>query len=296
MKSTLILATVLAAGTPAAYAQDPAVPPPVPSASVSTTGQPARPSVERTSEVKVLEGILVQAMNQGASDLVRQMQLTDPGTVIQGSVIVSPARARGIELDGYGVIFDVDVPLMNMSVVWTRRLMVMQDLRNKISEARRLRARATTADDQEQLDARIQMLTNSLSMIAPPLAGPGTALATPVANASQQPQPGSVVAATVGDVAPVTPLETRSTDEMYSDAIKTSLMNAMVNHSSALLLGDDEWLTVAARDNSGPSIPGALVDRSGIILRIKGSDLAAFRAGKLNKDEVVKRIEIREWR
>ena len=82
---------------------------------------------------------------------------------------------------------------------------------------------------------------------------------------------------------------------MYSDAIKKALIDAMLNHSSGLNLGDDEWLMVAARDN-GPTDPGSINNRSGIILRIKGSDLAAFRVGKLNRDEVLKKIELLEWR
>jgi hypothetical protein len=49
------------------------------------------------------------------------------------------------------------------------------------------------------------------------------------------------------------------------------------------------------RSASG-TIPGIIDDRSGIILRIKGSDLAAFRTNKLSHDEVLKKIEIHEWR
>jgi hypothetical protein len=299
MKTTLMIAAVLAAGAPAVHAQDPPAQPPAATVPVATASVPSPASLgaqspERLNEVHMLENILVNAMNQGASDLVREMQRIDPGSVITGSVIVSPARARGIALEGYGVLFEVDVPLMNMSVVWTQRQMAVLNVRDRISEARRQLAHATAPDERQQLEARIQLLTNQLYLMAPsPVSSPASSQATPVANVTQ-PAAGSVVAATT-DVAPVGPLETRSTDEMYSDAIKTALMTAMVNHSSALMLGDDEWLTVAARDNSG-TLPGAIDDRSGIILRIKGSDLAAFRASKLNRDEVLKKIEIREWR
>jgi hypothetical protein len=294
MKTTLMIATVLAAGT-SAYAQDPVTvpPPPAASAPVQTAPAPARstlPPPDRESEVRVLGGVLVQAMNQGAADLVHQMQLIDPGSV--AGAIISEAHAHGIALEGYGVLFDVDVPLMNMSLIVTRRQIVVQNLRAEIDKAARLRAHAPP-DVQDQLDARIQMLTNTLYTIAPGVAPPAvSAVASPVPVASnlQQPPAGSVVAATA-DVTPAPPLD----DQIYSDAIKAALMNAMVNHSSALMLGDDEWLVVAARDN-GPSIPGAINDRSGIILRIKGSDLAAFRANKLSRDEVLKRIEIHEWR
>ncbi len=295
MKTTLMIATVLAAGASAVYAQDPVTaPPPAASAPVTAPAKPTVTSAERVSEVKVLEGVLVQAMNRGAADLVHQMQLIDPGSV--GNAMISQAHARGITLDGYGVLFDVDVPLMNMSLIVTQRQAFLADLQARIDEAVRLRAHATSPEVQQQLDARVQMLTKILYNNTPQAATP-LALAspvTPVANSLQQPPAGSVVAAAT-DVAVVAPLGSRSADEMYSDAIKAALMNAMVNHSSALMLGDDEWLIVAARDN-GPTIPGAIDDRAGVVLRIKGSDLAAFRASKLSRDEVLKKIEIREWR
>ena len=293
MKTTLMIATVLAAGASAVYAQDPPVAQPPVSASTPVPAPPKSTglSSERVNEIKVLEGVLVQAMNQGAADLVHQMQLIDPGSV--ANAMISQAHARGIALEGYGVLFDVDVPLMNMSLIVTQRQALVADLRAKIDEAIRLRARATSPDVQQQLDARVQMLTSILGNIAPQMATAAGSRVTPVTN-NLLPPAGSVVATTT-DVDPVAPLVTRSADEMYSDAIKTALMNAMVNHSSALMLGDDEWLTVAARDN-GPTIPGAIADRSGVILRIKGSDLTAFQRNQITREDVLKRLEIKEWR
>jgi hypothetical protein len=247
------------------------------------TSAPAA-SDERVREVKVMENILANAVGQGASDLAHQMQISDPGSVMS----INPARARGIALDGYGVLFDVDVPLMNMSVMWTRRQMLVQNLRDQIADARLAqRQRAVSADDQARLAARIQFLETQLAVLAP---SPGPSAASPLQVA--QPAPGTVVATT----ADITQTDPRSTNQMYSDAIKKALMDAMVNHSSALDLTDTEWLTVAARDNSGPTIPGGTNDLSGIILRIRGSDLAAFRANKLSRDEVLTKIEIHEWR
>lgn len=328
MKTTFILAAMLAgvAGASGAFAQGtpPTIQPPAPAATTpapqtvtapapqtattpvsqaatavapqtAPTAAPAPanlapPSPERLREVRIMESILANAVSQGAVDLARHMQETDPGSIVS----INQARARGIALEGYGVLFDVDVPLMNLSVVWTRRQMLMQDLRDQISSARRVEARATSADDRVGLEAQIQLLTRQLEGLAPPpLSAPNPA--TPVAETTQTTAAGSVVAQSV-DVASVPAVDTRSTDEMYTDAIKKALIDAMVNHSSALMLTDDEWLTVAARDNGGPTIPGTFDDRSGIILRIKGSDLAAFRANKLNREEVVKKVEIKEWR
>jgi hypothetical protein len=305
MKTTLMIATVLAAGTSAVYAQEPPIPqqalpavqqaPPVSAASeAAATPKPAPASAERVNEVKVMENIFANAVGQGAAQLARDMQATDAG-VIPGSVIVSPAHARGIALDGYGVLFDVDVPLMNMSVVWTRRQMLVQTLKDQITEAGRIRQRATP-EAQQQLDARIQMLTSQLSMLASssPAAAPTPSLAVPVSNGDQPPA-GTIVAATTDATAVAPPVDTRNPDEMYSDAIKKALMDAMINHSAGLMLGDGEWLVVAARDN-GPTDPGSINNRSGILLRISGTDLAAFRAGKLSRDEVLKKIELLEWR
>jgi hypothetical protein len=326
MKTTLMIATVLAAGASAVYAQEPPVaqPPaaaesvPGPTQSASITGptqsasvngptqsasitgptQPSPASPERVREVRMLEGIFVNAVNQGASDLTQQMQMIDPGTVIPGSVMVSPAHARGIALDGYGVLFDVDLPLMNMSVMWSRRQLAVLNLREQISEARRVLAHAASPADQQRITAQIDMLTNTLYVLTGPPPGNTSSIASGVVAVSQggaQPAPGSVMAATTDAAA--APIDiTRTPDEMYSDAIKKALMDTMVNHSSALMLGDDEWLIVAARDNNGPSIPGAIDDRSGVVLRIKGSDLAAFRTNKMTRDEVLKKVEIREWR
>jgi len=301
MKTTLMIATVLAAGASAVYAQDPPAaqqPPTAPAATTASTPgptKPAPPSAERLSEVHMLESILANAVNQGASALAHEMQQTDPGSLIS----INQARARGIALDGYGVLFDVDVPLMNMSVMWSERKMFVQQLRNRVGDARRYQARATTAEDKQRLQDQIDLLTTQIEAMTPrPIAPPPPppTPVTPVADTVQAP-PGTVVAAnTPPDVAPVASIDTRSTDEMYTDAIKKALMDAMVNHSSALNLTDAEWLLVAARDNNGPTIPGAINDRSGIILRIKGSDLAAFRANKLSRDEVLKKVEILEWR
>jgi hypothetical protein len=138
------------------------------------------------------------------------------------------------------------------------------------------------------------MLTSQLSMLVSPPAAAMASLAVPVANSDQSPA-GTVVAQTTDATAVAPPVDTRNPDEMYSDAIKKALMDAMLNHSSGLMLGDGEWLVVAARDN-GPTDPGSINNRSGILLRIRGADLAAFRAGKLNRDEVLKKIELLEWR
>jgi len=69
----------------------------------------------------------------------------------------------------------------------------------------------------------------------------------------------------------------------------------MLKHSLSLHIGDNEWLTVAARDGEGPPVPGQIDDASTIVISIKGSDLSAFITNKLTRDDVLKRVKIREF-
>jgi hypothetical protein len=78
--------------------------------------------------------------------------------------------------------------------------------------------------------------------------------------------------------------------------VKAALVDAMIENSGPIALGAEEWLTVAARDNvpRDPLIPTDAADTRSIIFRIKGSDLAAYRAGRVTLDDIRKKVETRE--
>jgi hypothetical protein len=109
--------------------------------------------------------------------------------------------------------------------------------------------------------------------MAPPAAAGGIAVATTVTE-------------------PVTP-EPKDPNEQYTEAVKTALVDAMLDYGG-LPIGADEWLVVAARDSEGPLTPGAVDDASTIVLKVKGSDLLAFRSNKLTREEARKKVEVRE--
>ena len=69
----------------------------------------------------------------------------------------------------------------------------------------------------------------------------------------------------------------------------------MLDFGGLLPLAADEWLTVAARDNQDVIIPGDIAEVVTVIMRVKGSDLAEFKAGRLTADDVRKRVEVREF-
>ena len=84
-------------------------------ATVTAQDAPSRPDAPQRNQIRMMENVLTGAVRQGAESLARTMQVKEPGSLI----VTGTARARGIVLEGYGVFFDVDVPMMKQSVVWS---------------------------------------------------------------------------------------------------------------------------------------------------------------------------------
>ena len=81
-------------------------------------------------------------------------------------------------------------------------------------------------------------------------------------------------------------------DKVFGTSIP--LGPSMLDYTVPLGIRADEWLTVAARRHDDrPLIAPADSDARSVVIRIKGGDLAAFRAGQLTKDEALKRMEVR---
>jgi hypothetical protein len=95
--------------------------------------------------------------------------------------------------------------------------------------------------------------------------------------------------------APINPLLLQNPDLAYEIEVREALIGAMLEYGGPLPLGPDEWLTVAARDNQDVIIPGDMAEVVTVIMRIKGNDLAEFKAGRLTAAEVRKRVEVREF-
>jgi hypothetical protein len=78
----------------------------------------------------------------------------------------------------------------------------------------------------------------------------------------------------------------------YTDAVKRQLIDAMLEYSSPLGLRPNEWLTIAARDGD-PPLPTVIYESITMVVRARGADLAEFRAGRLSREEMLKRVEVR---
>ena len=80
-------------------------------------------------------------------------------------------------------------------------------------------------------------------------------------------------------------------DADYVASVQRQLVSAMLDHSKALDLGSNEWLTVEARE--AQETPGQISQPSTMILRVRGTDLTEFLAGRLTREEVRKRVQVR---
>jgi hypothetical protein len=313
VKATLFILTgIVAACGGAVHAQ--VAPAPLPSVAAvpdapsdtqqagSPSSAPAKPVADsRHDDIRMMESVLTQALQKGAQDLARQLRVNEPNSAF----VTGTGRARGFILDGYGVFFDVDVPGMKQSVVWSAQMVqLMQDRERALQDLERLRP-----DDPLRKVAELQF--RQIQRLIAAAQGGAVLVPSPVAPTQLAPQ-GLVGAATVpvtnesmvatpaappGPAAPAASpaTEIRDPNELYTESVKNALIDAMLKYSAFLKIPDNEWLTVAASDSEGPQIPGQIDDASRILIRVKGADLAAFQAGRLTREEVLKKVEVREY-
>ena len=88
------------------------------------------------------------------------------------------------------------------------------------------------------------------------------------------------------------------TNRRYTEEVQRALIDAMIDFSAPMTIGNDEWLTVAARDNErrdslAPQDPYEEVVT--VLLRIKGADLKEYRSGRIDKVEARKRVRVGEF-
>lgn len=277
------LAALLAGAAPAAAQQpvlpesDPSPPPRV------ATGPPQAPrqaAAHARYQIRLLEGVLESAVQHGAQVVTMQIRQFSPDLM----VFSGPARARGYRLDGYGVFFSVDVPAVRRSVTWSFRTLNQggNELGRALQSLRRAVATQADSRTRTELEQALRLVELQVGPVPPTPVMPGT----PVASA----EPAAEVVVTA-EPQPVM----RDPDAAYEEEVKNALVDAMLDHGSPLDIGAEEWLTVAARDTEDRLMTTDLDDTVTIVLRIRGSDLRAFRAGSLARDDARRRVEVREF-
>jgi hypothetical protein len=295
---------------------------------VSAQDAPAPKPVDRVElrhQIYVMEGALARAVEFGAQRLNRELRSIAPDMFL----LAGNAQARGVYLDGYGIFFDVEVPMLRESMMWSLRVMLDQDdsrIRSDVANLRRWVQRVEDPAARASLEQAIRRLESQ----AMPLAGVGRPGAgrpaggdSPVAAASAvsagaptqgTPPPGATPQGTPpGATPPGTPPGTapsaeppdvswlrdpNQTNRAYTESVQRALIDAMLDFSAPMAIGDAEWLTVAARDNArrdtlAPQDPFEEVVT--LMLKIRGADLREYRSGTIDKPVARKRVQVSEF-
>jgi hypothetical protein len=252
-------------------------------AAFAQTRQSASDEKQARYEIAQMERLLEGAVEHGVANIRDRLQAVGPTELL----ISDNARARGFRLDGYGVFFDVVVPSLDTTVLWSIRTLD-QNLLGLQSALKELETHVKQSGDVnlEQALRRIEL------QVDPLLVARSATPATPVASGARN-LTGSVAA--TADVAPqpADPIFANP-NEVYRAEVTRALMDALLDHSSSLGIEPTEWLTLAARRNDErPRLAPADTDARTFFIRLRGSDLAAFLARQISRDEALKRIEVR---
>ena len=238
--------------------------------------------IHQRQQVATMEAVLQQAIVHGADLVYAQFR-----SVFQDRPrLGSQPRAVGFMVPNSGPVFFVDVPMIQLPILW-EVLARDQEYRNALAQLQRMRTQWSSMSPGRERDELLAAINRSEQRL-----GIGTM------PESGRVGPNGVPAIQTGVPGAVGAVELKDADDpesVYSREVKEALIEAMLTSSQLLNVGPDEWLTVTAiarETNNGA--PGQSVDSSRGIIRVKGSVLAAFRAGTITKEEARKQVEIRE--
>ena len=229
------------------------------------------PAAER--QVRLMEPALEQAVRRGVDAVEQRLRAPVPGLIFFAGTI----QARGFVVDGYGLFFDVEYPVVRRSILWSMGAIEqfdggmtqsLEDLRLHALEMPAGPARSAL----EQAVRELERLTR------PPVAMPETAAGSDPTDGGREQRRLPTAAADL--------------EAFYHAALQGALADALVAYGGAMppgALADGEWLTVAARDGRGRRAG----ERRTLRLRIRGGHLSELRDGRLSAEDARARIEIR---
>jgi hypothetical protein len=231
--------------------------------------------------IAMMEASLERSISMGAVPVIRQVQdlVGDPPRLL------GVPRATGTRLEGIGVFFNVQVPALNVPILWEMRHVVDTRATNAILAELRMfarqqpqgPARAQFEDFIAQLEARNGAPTTDRlrqNVSAASLGAP-EAVRVPAA-----PEP-------AGGGAVLNPYD------VYRNGIKAAIIDVMLESSGSLSIGPDEWLIVSARRDTprDPLFPADFIDTTTWVAKVKGSDLEAFRTQRITEAEARKLVQ-----
>ena len=253
--------------------------------------------------IYVMEGALAKAVEFGARRLNREIRSAMPEVM----ALSGQPQARGVYLEGYGIYFDVSVPVLNQVMMWSLRTMMGPDA-GAVAALNQLKSYVQT-EKNPSTRASLEGMIERLELQLGPL--------PPAADQPQFPTSARQAAGTVGAAMvtpegprPATPEATpgqgfdrkyfqdpNAINRIYTESVQNALVDTIIDYAIPTSIKPEEFLTVAARDNMQRDTlapPDPYEEVVTILLRVRGSDLSAYRAGQIDAAEVRRRIEIRE--
>jgi hypothetical protein len=289
-----IVALAMTSGAPALPVQDPpaGAPPAVemqqPEVRPLTPQQAAAAAQKRRNQIQLMEGLLARAGSIAAEDFGRQLKAIEPGM----TVMIGQSRARGFVLDGYGIFFDVEVPELIGTVVWSQLTLQREmEVGNALQDLKRALQDMPDGPSRQEAQRAIRVLDLQAGPLQPQQANSVTQPAT-VAGTTSPDQAIKVSEGTITSSPPADspdPPVTMMKDprQAYRDTVQRELIDAMLDYSLPMDVGPGEWLAVAARVSEAGQRGQVLM------MRVKGSDLAIYAADKGRRDEIRRKVEVR---
>jgi hypothetical protein len=200
--------------------------------------------------------------------------------------------------------------MMRQSMVWSLRMMLEQgdaQTQASISEVRRALQGVTDPATRGSLERLLtQLERQSPAIMAPRIGADAVAPGQVMPNASMPVGRGAAEASGVSAAVPAprppgppaSNLWAKDPHQAYTEAVTRALVDAMIDYSAPMQIGPDQWLTVAARDDEGRDSlapPDPLEEVMTWIYRIRGSDLQEYRQGRIDRDEVRKRVQVSQF-
>ena len=238
-------------------------------------------------QIGVMERVLEGAVEHGAALIRDRLQAIAPDAPAQMLILDNP-RVRGFRLDSYGVFFDVEVPSLNGTLTWSLRTLDQNDL--GLQSALNVLKSHVNADG----DVGLQQALKRIELQVGPATLAGQTV--PVAPGSRNATGGAASLTEAQAGVPAQPIDPilDNPNAAYRTEVVQALVDAMLDYSGPLAIGPEEWLTIAARGiEERPRLAPADADPQTVIIRVRGTDLTAFRAGQILREEVVKRIDRR---
>jgi hypothetical protein len=255
------------------------------SASVAQVSASEAEQIHVRQQIATMEIVLTQAISHAAENVYAQVRSVVPDR----PRFSERPRVSGFTLPGYGTVFTVDVPEIQLPILYDV-LVREQQIRLATMDLQRMRAQLSGMPPGPQRDRQvdaISQLEQQLGLRATEVVrgGLNAGSLVPVVPVGIPGAGGSVDQKVVEDP-----------ETAYSREVKNLLLDAMLTNSQGLTIGADEWLTIVARNGvpTNPQTPGDSIDSRQGLIRVKGSVLAAFRAGTISKEEAIKQVEVKQ--